>query len=100
MVLSTERDSISFPMELPMMDTSKTISFKAKEHSLYLKDNTGVPSIKEKCKVEAFLFGKMVQDMKVIIETIENMVKESIFLLMERNMKEIGRKEYAKVKVS
>jgi hypothetical protein len=99
MELSMEKDSINFQMELPMMDTSKTISFKVKEHSLYQKDSIGVLSIKEKWRAEVFLLGKMVQGMKVIIKTIGNMVKASISLLMEKNMKEIGKKEYAKAKV-
>ena len=99
MELSTEKDSINFQMELPMMDTSKTISFKVKEHFLCQKDSIGVLSIKEKWRAEVFLLGKMVQGMKVIIKTIGNMVKASISLLMEKNMKEIGKKEYAKAKV-
>lgn len=95
MAQNMEKGSINFPMELPMMDTSKTISFKVKEHFLYQKDNIEVLLIKEKWRVEAYLLGKTAQGMKVIIKTIENMVKASIYLLMERSMKEIGKKEYA-----
>jgi len=95
MAQNMEKDSINFPMELLMMDTSKTISFKVKEHFLYQKDNIEVLLIKEKWRVEAYLLGKMAQGMKVIIKTIEKMVKASIYLLMERSMKEIGKKEYA-----
>lgn len=99
MAQNMEKDSISFQMESHMMVTLKTISSKVKELSNCQTDNTRVHLTKEKCKVMAFLLGKMGRDMKVITKIIENMVKASIFLQMERNMKAIGKMEYVRGKV-
>ncbi len=94
-----EKVSINFQTELHMMVTLKTIYFKVKELSKCLKDNIRAHLIKERSKAMVYLLGKMGQNMKVNTKTIKSMVKGSIFPLMEKNMRAIGKREYVKVKV-
>lgn len=100
MAQNMEKDSINFQIKPLMTAISKMISFKVKEPSLYQMENIKELSTKEKWMAVAYLLGKMDQDMKVITKTIKSMVKASTCLLMERNMKVIGKMESVKAKES